>query len=160
MRTYLERYLERNNEYGYLVEKGSPAYLKALEVSGIGGNENHLSYKYVLLEIRLVRGKYPHYVIHLQGGKNGSGRWDEYLHTQVRMIQSAERKFGDAWVCMLENDVVDDVHELIIGVPYGNELELRKDKYENEKEARVYAFETGEGIPLPAYANTPATVRC
>ena len=54
-------------------------------------------------------------VIRFFGGENGPGKWEKYL-TDIKKIVSE----FDGWVISLDNDVLDDVWDLHIGVQEEN----------------------------------------
>ena len=54
-------------------------------------------------------------VIRIFGGENGPGKWEKYL-TDIKKIVSE----FDGWVISLDNDVLDDVWDLHIGVQEKN----------------------------------------
>lgn len=61
-----------------------------------------------------------HFVIHLYGGKNGSGQWNEYfvdlLSTFNKLKDESIGTFKDVWLISLKNDCADDVFDVYIGV--------------------------------------------
>lgn len=61
-----------------------------------------------------------HLVIHLYGGKNGSGQWNEYLvdllSTFNKLKDESIGGFKEVWFISLENDCADDVFDVYIGV--------------------------------------------
>ena len=54
-------------------------------------------------------------VIRIFGGENGPGKWEKYL-TDIKKIVSE----FDGWVVSLDNDVLDDVWDLHIGIQEEN----------------------------------------
>ena len=54
-------------------------------------------------------------VIRIFGGENGLGKWEKYL-TDIKKIVSE----FDGWVISLNNDVLDDVWDLHIGIQEEN----------------------------------------
>lgn len=56
-----------------------------------------------------------HLIIRIFGGENGSGKWEKYL-TDIKKIVSE----FDGWVISLDNDVLDDVWDLHIGIQEEN----------------------------------------
>lgn len=54
-------------------------------------------------------------VIRIFGGENGQGKWEKYL-TDIKKIVSE----FDGWVISLDNDVLDDVWDLHIGIQEEN----------------------------------------
>ena len=60
------------------------------------------------------------YVIHLYGGKNGSGKWNEYFVDAVsiinKLMDSKIGNFKKAYLIDWHNDCADDVFDLLIGV--------------------------------------------
>ena len=61
-----------------------------------------------------------HLVIHLYGGKNGSGEWNEYLvdllSTFNKLKEESIGAFKNVWLISLKNDCADDVFDVYIGV--------------------------------------------
>ena len=61
-----------------------------------------------------------HFVIHLYGGKNGSGQWNEYLVDLLSTINKLKDEsiggFKEVWLISLKNDCADDVFDVYIGV--------------------------------------------
>ena len=61
-----------------------------------------------------------HLVIHLYGGKNGSGKWNEYLVDLLSIINKLTDEsigtFKNVWLISLKNDCADDVFDVYIGV--------------------------------------------
>lgn len=61
-----------------------------------------------------------HLVIHLYGGKNGSGQWNEYLvdllSTFNKLKEESIGAFKNVWLISLKNDCADDVFDVYIGV--------------------------------------------
>ena len=61
-----------------------------------------------------------HLVIHLYGGKNGSGQWNEYLvdllSTFNKLKDESIGGFKEVWLISLKNDCADDVFDVYIGV--------------------------------------------
>lgn len=61
-----------------------------------------------------------HLVVHLYGGKNGCGEWNEYLVDLLSFINKLKDKdigdFKEVWFISLENDCADDVFDVYIGV--------------------------------------------
>ena len=61
-----------------------------------------------------------HLVIHLYGGKNGSGQWNEYLvdllSTFNKLKDESIGGFKKVWFISLKNDCADDVFDVYIGV--------------------------------------------
>lgn len=64
--------------------------------------------------------KSEHFVIHLYGGKNGSGQWNEYLvdllSTFNKLKEESIGAFKSVWLISLKNDCADDVFDVYIGV--------------------------------------------
>lgn len=61
-----------------------------------------------------------HLAIHLYGGKNGSGQWNEYLvdllSTFNKLKEESIGGFKKVWLISLKNDCADDVFDVYIGV--------------------------------------------
>lgn len=61
-----------------------------------------------------------HLVVHLYGGKNGSGEWNKYLVDLLSFINKLNDKniggFKEVWLISLKNDCPDDVFDVYIGV--------------------------------------------
>ena len=61
-----------------------------------------------------------HLVIHLYGGKNGSGQWNEYFVDLLSFINKLKEEsiggFKEVWLISLKNDCADDVFDVYIGV--------------------------------------------
>lgn len=61
-----------------------------------------------------------HFVIHLYGGKNGSGQWNEYLVDLLSTFNKLKDEnigsFKEVWLISLKNDCADDVFDVYIGV--------------------------------------------
>lgn len=60
--------------------------------------------------------KYDTKVIELRGGINGIGEWKDYLFDLQLIFSELDMKNIHAWVIKLENDCLDDVFTLTIGV--------------------------------------------
>ena len=61
-----------------------------------------------------------HQVIYLHGGKNGNGKWNEYLVDMLSIVNKLKSKeyggFNDVYLCKWDVDVADDVFYIWIGV--------------------------------------------
>lgn len=61
-----------------------------------------------------------HLVVHLNGGKNGCGEWNEYLVDLLSFINKLKDEniggFKEIWLISLKNDCADDVFDVYIGV--------------------------------------------
>ena len=61
-----------------------------------------------------------HLVVHLYGGRNGSGQWNEYLvdllSTFNKLTDESIGAFKKVWLISLKNDCADDVFDVYIGV--------------------------------------------
>ena len=58
----------------------------------------------------------PDYVVaEIYGGLNGRGEWTDYLQTITNLFK-AIRESHNCWLISLENDCLDDVFTLKIGV--------------------------------------------
>ena len=61
-----------------------------------------------------------HLVVHLYGGRNGSGKWNEYfvdlLSTFNKLTDESIGAFKKVWLISLKNDCADDVFDVYIGV--------------------------------------------
>ena len=61
-----------------------------------------------------------HLVVHLNGGKNGCGEWNEYLVDLLSFINKLKDEniggFKEVWFISLKNDCADDVFDVYIGV--------------------------------------------
>ena len=61
-----------------------------------------------------------HYVVELYGGKNGSGKWSDYLHNLTKIFDKSNieksGKIEKIWLIRLENDCLDDVHTVYVGI--------------------------------------------
>ena len=61
-----------------------------------------------------------HLVVHLYGGRNGSGKWNEYLvdllSTINKLTDESIGAFKKVWLISLKNDCADDGFDVYIGV--------------------------------------------
>ena len=61
-----------------------------------------------------------HLVVHLYGGRNGSGEWNKYLVDLLSFINRLKDEsigaFKEVWLISLKNDCPDDVFDVYIGV--------------------------------------------
>lgn len=61
-----------------------------------------------------------HYIICLNGGNNGNGSWQQYFIDLAYIMNSIHLKYQtnieDIWLIKLDNDVLDDVHNVYIGL--------------------------------------------
>ena len=103
-----------------------------------GTEENKFDIDYIAKSQGLEED-HLHYIIHLWAGKNGKGKWNEYFTDAISIInrltsEDKENKlwlpktetmyesidvgemFKEAWLIKWENDCLDDVSDLYIGV--------------------------------------------
>ena len=52
----------------------------------------------------------------ISGGKNGNGVWSEYFEGLRKTFEVLNEEFDDIWVIQLDNDVLDDIHYVYIGL--------------------------------------------
>ena len=57
----------------------------------------------------------PYYIVQIYGGLNGHGEWTDYFEDLTKMAKALE-KIGHAWLIELENDCLDDVFTLTMGL--------------------------------------------
>lgn len=60
-----------------------------------------------------------HYIICLGGGNNGNANWNNYFKTLANIFNEIEFKkanIKDLWLIKLDNDCLDDVHTIYIGI--------------------------------------------
>ena len=57
----------------------------------------------------------PYYIVQIYGGLNGSGEWTDYFEDLTTMAKALET-IGHAWLIELENDCLDDVFTLTMGL--------------------------------------------
>ncbi|MCR4800153.1 MAG: hypothetical protein K5860_06560 [Bacteroidales bacterium] len=55
-------------------------------------------------------------IIKCGGGKNGNGKWTEYLSQWLNIFTELNSIAKDVWLIELENDDLDDVFDLYIGI--------------------------------------------
>lgn len=60
-------------------------------------------------------GKEIYHVVHLTGGEN-YGDWIAYLLDLVQVINKARQANYRVWIIKIENDCLDDTHDIFIGV--------------------------------------------
>lgn len=60
--------------------------------------------------------KYGTKVIELDGGLNGIGEWNDYLYDLYSIFSELSLKKIHAWMISLENDCLDDIFTVKIGV--------------------------------------------
>lgn len=53
----------------------------------------------------------------IAGGLNGRGIWSNYFEALAKMMFQIELRFPNAFVVKIDNDVVDDVFYITIGIP-------------------------------------------
>ena len=58
----------------------------------------------------------PYYIATIFGGDNGPANWPKYLNQFKKLVNELKKKFKMIWVIDLENDCLDDVYTLRIGV--------------------------------------------
>lgn len=56
------------------------------------------------------------YIAAIFGGANGPGKWENYLQQIRKLVLELKKKFKDVWLVDLENDCLDDVYTLRIGL--------------------------------------------
>lgn len=56
------------------------------------------------------------YIIHVYGGKNGSGKWTEYLKDIYLIFDRLNQKFKKVYLVDISNDCADDVFDMRIAV--------------------------------------------
>ena len=108
----IDKFLEKYEEVGVPCGVVSPIYLKMKKCL------NKCSDKYTLIAIREVSKENfeTHYVIQLSSGNNKNARWLDYLLNLHELFLEIESDFGDNWLIELQNDCVDDVHYVYIGI--------------------------------------------
>ena len=74
--------------------------------------------------------KYGTKVFMLSGGRNGDGKWNEYLQTLAQftvelidMLQTTYSKDADVWLVDLKNDCADDVFYPVFGFRIGEDFD-------------------------------------
>lgn len=70
-------------------------------------------------DFRLTKGIETHSdykIIHLTGGLNGNGNWNDYLADIQKIFDLFSKNFKSVWLVKLDNDCPDDVFTLSIGV--------------------------------------------
>ena len=68
----------------------------------------HMNLPLNLIEVNELDGIYQ---VILAGGNNGFYDWPKYLTNIAQLMRSI-----DCWLIKLENDVLDDIHYVTIGV--------------------------------------------
>ena len=58
----------------------------------------------------------PYYIATIFGGDNGPAKWTKYLNNIKRLVNELSKKFKFVWIIDLENDCLDDVYTLRVGV--------------------------------------------
>ena len=104
------------NEYGETWTKTTDDdVIDKVTKSLAGCNSSNLKLDFVAK----VEGS-EHSVIHLYGGKNGSGQWNEYLVDLLSTFNKLKDEsigcFKEVWLISLKNDCADDVFDVYIGV--------------------------------------------
>lgn len=67
----------------------------------------------------------PWFILKANGGLNGTGNWGNYM-TDIERLRAHLAEGGKAWLVKCENDCLDDIFYLTIGVdPNGLALFLR-----------------------------------
>ena len=61
----------------------------------------------------------PYHIVRCCGGKNGNGKWTEYFSQFSNIFNSLSEICKDVWLIDIENDSLDDVFDLFIGLRYG-----------------------------------------
>lgn len=61
-----------------------------------------------------------HYIVELYGGENGCGKWSDYFHNLTKIFDKSNveksGKIEKIWLIRLENDCLDDVHTVYVGI--------------------------------------------
>ena len=57
-----------------------------------------------------------HYVFLIQGGNNGKPDWIDYLEKLKELFVLLNYEFTDSWLIKIDNDCLDDVHDIYIGI--------------------------------------------
>ena len=112
-RTYLDIFLRKFDEKGEIIDSNTELWNKIDDVI-----TKSLA-TYGIQSIRKISDKTiqrHHFVIHLHGGDNGNGDWSDYLMQLKNIFVNLEEVFEKAWIIQIENDCLDDVHEVLIGV--------------------------------------------
>lgn len=56
----------------------------------------------------------PRWIVSLHGGKNGNGKWNEYLLSMISTYNKLKEIFEDVTILDIKNDVPDDVFDVRI----------------------------------------------
>lgn len=70
------------------------------------------------IKVNHIQVKHDHVVITINGGENGTGRWQSYLG----QIDAIVRAFDGSWVVDIQNDCPDDVWTLRLGWRMNEEM--------------------------------------
>ena len=58
---------------------------------------------------------HPHYLISLNAGRNGDGKWVDYLTNLRDMFAQLGQIFENIWLVNWQNDCPDDVSTILVG---------------------------------------------
>lgn len=112
MKRLIDVYLKSFGETGEVVEKQDIIWN---EINNVVSSIS----KYSLEDVRKIDdgNNEFHYVIHISGGDNGNGSWVSYLNELTNVIQQLELKLKfNVYIIKLENDCLDDVHNVFLGL--------------------------------------------
>jgi len=97
--------------------------------------------------------KYGTKVFMLSGGRNGDGKWNEYLQTLAQftvelidMLQTTYSKDADVWLVDLKNDCADDVFYPVFGFRVGEDFDETESI--EWQEGNNWQADSGEEIPF------------
>lgn len=112
----IDRFLKKYDWPGEVCDKNSDIWKKVAEVLAKAGGA------YSVGDIRKVTLKdyvgeeSTHYTILLHGGNNGNQNWVSYFNNLREVFVVLYKEFDEAWLWELDNDAVDDVHYVYLGV--------------------------------------------
>lgn len=110
---YIDDYLKKFNEIREICNSNDPIWNKIDDILTMSLSTYRLK---AIRKINDKINKNTYYVIHLHGGYNGNGDWSDYLMQLKNTFVNLEEAFKDAWIIQIENDCLDDVHEVLFGV--------------------------------------------
>lgn len=97
--------------------------------------------------------RYGTKVFMLSGGRNGDGKWNEYLQTLaqftvelVDMLQTTYSKDADVWLVNLKNDCADDVFYPVFGFGVGEGFDETESM--EWQENNTWQADSGEEVPF------------
>lgn len=105
----------KTNEFGEkqkVCDEKHPAFQKIRQCVDAMNDERF----YLHIVHQLGTEQDPYYIATIFGGDNGPANWPKYLNQFKKLVNGLKKKFKMIWVIDLENDCLDDVYTLRIGV--------------------------------------------